>query len=137
MSGNNGNGKDAVRWGSDPIEPKLLDPSGQAGQKSVLPGFAGFPFRGQVPNLRNDDPHRLQPEVQTKVHVDVLDLSGKADMKRYQSLCQMVANGFAQFSKEDIRYDEKKKNWRVFVRWLEYYTVIPKGDAHGNPGSLS
>lgn len=137
MSGaNGGNGKTAepVRWGSDPIEPELLDPSGQAGEKSVLPGYDGYPFRGPIPLLRNDDPARRQPEIQTKVHVDILDLSKEPDMKRYRALCQMITNGFAQFSKEDVRYDEKKKNWRVFVRWLEYYTTLPKGDAYGNLG---
>jgi hypothetical protein len=139
MSNGNGNGgKKAVvvRWGSDPIEPELLDPSGEASSKPMLPGYGGFPYRGPVPNLRHDDIDRRQPEVQTKVHIDILDLAKKPDMQRYRALCQMVANGFAQISKEDVRYDEKKKSWRVFIRWLELYTTLPKGNVYGNPGRV-
>ena len=67
-----------------------------------------------------------------KVHVDVLDLRKPKEMKYYREICQMIGNGYAQFSKEDMRYDEKSKSWRVFIRWLELFTFDPtKGNSDG------
>ena len=127
-----GNGK--ARWGSAAIDPVLVDPTGQLNQRSILPGYDGVPFRGKVPELRRDDPTRVQPEIHQQVHIDVLDLSVEADMKRYRELCQTIANGFGQLSKEDMQYDTDKKCWRVFVRWLEFFSTTPKGMTNGNPG---
>ena len=127
----NGNGNGAARWGSAAIDPVLVDPTGQLNKKSILPGFEGTPYRGHIPDLRHDDPQRIKPELHYQVHIDVLDLSKEPDMKRYHDACQMIANGFAQLSKEDLQYDPAKKNWRVFMRWLEFFSATAKGTIHG------
>jgi hypothetical protein len=132
---NNGNGKKkSTRWGSAAIAPELIDPTGQLHKESILPGFEGTPFRGPVPDLRHDDAMRKQPEMHYKVHVEVLDLSVEEDMKRFRDVCQTIANGFGQPSKEDMQYDAEKKNWRVFIRWMEFFSAMPKGMNNGNLG---
>ena len=127
------NGK-SKRWGSADIDPVLVDPTGQLDARPVLPGYEGVPYRGKIPNLSHSDAEKLQPEVHYKVHIDILDLSKDPDMKRYRELCQAIANGFGQLSKEDMQYDPQKKSWRVFVRWLELFSTMPKGATNGEIG---
>jgi hypothetical protein len=128
--GRNGNGK-KPRWGT--LDPKLLDPSGgQVDQPAVLPGYEGVPFRGPIPNVKESDPFYRQPQIGSKVHIEILDLSNDEHLERYSKVSQMVANGFAKMSQERIEYDPDKKNWRVFVRWLEMYAYDPtKGNNYG------
>ena len=96
-----------------------------------MPGFEGLPFRGEVPDLKNDDPEKLQPTFNQKAHIEILDLWNETQLTRYRDICQVVANGFGAISKEDMQYDEKKKSWRVFIRWLEYFTSVKKGGSNG------
>ena len=74
----------------------------------------------------------FQPAQSAQAHVETLDLSKPAQLNRYRGICQAISNGYAQLSKEDLRYDEGKKNWRVFIRWLALFAFDPsKGNAHG------
>jgi hypothetical protein len=115
------------------IDVKLLDRTGgHMDAKSVFPGWEGLPFKGPVPNLKEADGVDKQPQVGMKVHIEYLDLSKPKDQKKYQQVCQTIANGYGQLSKEDMRFDEKKKSWRVFLRWVELFAFDPtKGNAHG------
>lgn len=96
-----------------------------------MPGYDGLPFRGDVPDLKNDDPEHKLPQIGQTAHVEILDLSIKDQLKHYEEVCQLVANGFAAISKEDMQWDPKKKNWRVFLRWIEYFMSIKKGGTNG------
>jgi hypothetical protein len=101
------------------MDPRLLDPSGTHNKPFVFPGRDGLPYRGQaVPDLKEDDPL----SVGGQVHVHVLVLSNEDDFKLYRAIWQAVGNGFAQISQEDRVYDEDIKNWRVFIRWVIWYT---------------
>ncbi len=128
MSGDNGDGNAAGQ-----LNVKLLDPTGgHIDAEPTFPGWEGLPFKGPPPDLKAGDPQFRQPQVGMKVHVEVLELSRPKDMRRYRTICQMVGNGYAQMSKEDMRYDEKAKHWRVFIRWLELFTFDPsRGNLHG------
>ena len=128
MSKGNGNGSAAGQ-----LSVSLLDPTGgHMDAAPTFPGWEGLPFKGPAPDLKEDDPHYVQPQVGMKVHVETLDLSKPKELKKYRELCQTVGNGYAQISKEDMRYDEDTKNWRVFIRWLELFTYDPtKGNNHG------
>jgi len=128
MSGNNGNGKKRD-WGE--IDVQLVDPHGALHEGITMPGHEGIPFRGSVPNLKADDPEHLQPQAGQKAHVEILDLWKPTELARYRTICQVVANGFGAISKEDMQFDSKKKNWRVFIRWLEFYTAVTKGGING------
>lgn len=114
------------------IHLSLLDPTGgHMDDEPVLPGYDGLPFKGPVMPRKETDPL----EVGTKVHIDILELSKKADLEQYKQICQLVGNGYAQISREDLQYDDKLKNWRVFIRWFEVFTYDPrKGKAHGPTG---
>jgi hypothetical protein len=123
--GSNGNGK--KQWDSEKIDPVLVDPSGNMHKGIVMPGWDGLPYRGPVPDLKENDPEHLQPQFKQKAHVDVLELWDKKQLDRYRDICQVVANGFGAISKEDMQYDEQKKGWRVFIRWLEFFTTVEGG----------
>ncbi len=133
MSSGNGNGKGGngkASWGNFP--QVLLDPTGgRAEQPPVLPGWNGRPFRGPVPHLKEDDPEHRQPQEAAKVHVDILDLSILKHRETYQKISQMVANGFALISFEERKYDPKKKNWRVLIRWFELFAYMPAAVSRG------
>lgn len=124
------NGKQQ-RWGT--LDPQLLDPSGgQMHQSPVLPGYDGVPFRGPIPNVKETDPEHMQPQIGSKVHIEVFDLSDSDQLKRYRDACQMIANGFGKMSQERIEFNPTKKNWLVFIRWLELFAYDPaKGNNHG------
>lgn len=115
------------------VDVSLLDVSGgHINAKPTFPGWEGLPFKGPVPDLKADDPQFKQPQVGTKLHVELLDLSKAKELKQYRDICQAISNGYAQLSKEDMRYDEAKKSWRVFIRWIELFTFDPsKGNSHG------
>lgn len=130
MSAGNGNSKARRNWGV--IDPQLLDPHGAMHKNVSLPGYEGVPFRGSVPDLRTSDPEQLQPQFGQKVHIEILELWDTKQLERYREICQVVANGFGAVSKEDTQYDNSKKNWRVFIRWLEYYTTVEKGGSNGS-----
>ena len=129
MSGGNGGKK---RWSSS-IDQKLVDPTGTMEQPPVLPGYQGVPYRGPARDIKSDDPEHIQPEIRAKVHIQILDLSKQDDVDEYTRICQVIANGYGQLSKEDMQYDKRKKNWRVFVRWLELFAT-PKGARNGSIG---
>jgi len=125
-----GNGK--RNWNSEAIDPVLVDPTGNMHKGITMPGWDGVPFRGPVPDLKNDDPDHRQPVVGQKAHVEILELWDEKQLQHYRDICQVVANGYGAISKEDMQYDTKKCNWRVFIRWLEYFTTMGKD---GNNGS--
>lgn len=116
------------------IDSVLLDPSaGQCRQAPVFPGHEGLPFRGAVPNLKHDESQRLQPQTGAIVRVDVLNLANDEDKDEFAKIGQLVANGYAIVSKEEIQYDPDIKNWRVFIRWAELYAYNPlRGHQHGH-----
>jgi hypothetical protein len=119
--------------GADKVDKSLLDPTGgHMDAPPVFPGWEGLPFKGPVPDIKFTDPEPKQPQVGMKVRVDLFDLSDTKDLKKYREICQMVGNGYAQISKEDLKYDEQKKCWRVFIRWMELFTFDPaRGNSHG------
>jgi len=113
------------------LDPKLLNPlhapSGVAAQANTFPGWEGLPFKGRIPDLREEDVR--QPIQGLKVHVRVFDLSDDKDLLYYESICQITANGFAHMT-ENRKYDKDKKNWRVFVRWALLYSFVPDTVPH-------
>ena len=109
------------------LDPNLVNPHGVLDKKGIWPGFDGMPFRGSVPNLKKDDPERRQPETGMQVHTDVLALSNEAQLKRYNDILQVIANGAGVLRYEEKQYDEKISNWRILICWAEVYTYMPKG----------
>lgn len=125
-----GNGAHVKETAAAPSWPqfdaRLLDPAGSHGSALTFPGHDGLPFRGAVPQLKEDDPTEKQPQVGCQLYVDILDLAKPGDLEHYRNICQMVANGYAQVSYEDRRYDEELKNWRILLRWFLNYAYVPK-----------
>jgi len=114
----------ADRWD---IDGKLIDPSnGQRDMPAILPGMDGLPFRGHVPDLKNDDPDHMQPKQGVRAHVEILDMSDEKDRKRMADIYTMYSNGHAVISAEDREYDPETKNWRVFLRWADLYVYNPQ-----------
>ena len=75
------NGK---RWS---IDQALLDPSnGQRNSLATLPGFGGLPFRGVIPDRKEDDPEHMQPKQGCRVHIEILEMNDEKDRKRTRYL---------------------------------------------------
>jgi len=111
------------RW---EIDSALVDPSkGQRDMAPMFPGVEGIPFRGVVPDLKNDDPETLQPKQGCRVHVEILDMSDEKDLKRMEAVYSMYANGTAMISSEDRQWIPEDKTWKVFLRWADLYMYNP------------
>lgn len=100
------------------VDPKLLDPHNVLGKKNVFPGLDGIPFRGPVPDLKQDD---KQPQTGYQARVKIFDLSDEKQLLEYTQVMQICANGLAQIGAEERIYDKSSKNWRVFIRWWELF----------------
>src|ERR1035437_10041220 len=74
------------------LDSSLVNPQGLLGRKGMLPGWDGLPFRGPVPNIKNEDSGRKQPETGTEVHVDILNLAKPDDLANYTKILQMISN---------------------------------------------
>ena len=116
----------AVETFYPPIPPNLLDPTGTHSAPSILPGFQGLPFRGKIPNLKEDDAEFRQPQSTSQLFIRVFDLSKKEDLAYYEKVCQLVANGFATVSVEEKVYDDSIHSWRVLLRWMIDYAYVKK-----------
>lgn len=112
------------------FDPLLLSPTqgAPAGGPPVLPGWEGLPFYGQMVDIKKTDPDRKKPQVGMRANVDILALNDEKDLATYRKIMQLVANQYAQISAEDRQYDQETKSWRVFLRWVELFTFMPKGD---------
>ena len=115
------------KWSTEGINPSLLDVSGHIEDAPVLPGMDGLPYRGPVQLFKDKDPNHKRPQRCGQAHVDVLELWDEVDRKRYEEICQLFVNGFAQLSREDLQYVPAKKGWIAFVRWIEYFMAPPNG----------
>lgn len=104
----------------------LLDPHGVLGKHNTFPGWNGTPFRGAVPNIKEDDPQAKTPETGYQAHVEILDFSNADHLKRYQGIMQIIANGFGVMGDEDRQYDKDAKTWRILIRWWQVYSYVPK-----------
>lgn len=124
---NSNNGKEYVKAPETVIDKRLLDPHGVSGAPFTLPGFDGFPFRGTVPDLKEQDSR--QPQLGAETHVDILDLSEEADLKAYRNIIQLVGNNYAAISAEERQWIAESQNWKVFIRWMLYYTYLPDAKA--------
>jgi len=113
------------------VDPKLLDPHGTLNAPNVFPGFNGVPFRGVIPDLKENDPDHKQPQVGVQAHVEILATNKAEDMTRYEEIMQTIGNGFGQLGAEERQYDDSIKGWRIFVRWWELYSYVPKGRVNG------
>lgn len=113
------------------VDAKLLDPYGVAKAPFTLPGFDGLPFRGPIPDLKEEDVR--QPQIGVETHVDIFDLSLDADMTKYREIIQLVGHNYAQISAEERKWVQETKSWKIFLRWLLYYTYLPpaKVTTHG------
>ncbi len=112
------------------IDRNLLDPHHVGGMRASLPGINGLPFLGTPPNLKDNDPEAKQPQVGAKIHVEILLLNDPKQLEHYTDIFQLIANGFAMLSTEERIYDQELKTWRIFIRWMECYSYVPRG-SHG------
>ena len=107
------------------LERSLLDPHNVHDKPFVFPGYDGVPFRGAVPTLKDNDP--IQPDTSGRqVLIECLNLAEPEHQSRYQDICQLIGNGFAELSYEERQYDPDVKNWRVLIRWMLKYAYMPK-----------
>ena len=117
----NGNG---TRWHA--ISPDLLDPEGVHNSPPVFPGHNGLPFKGDIPDLRHDDPEHMQPQEGGIVHTEQMDLSDPKDLQHLADIRQLVVNQTAYLCYEERIYDAAIKSWRVLICWVEQHSYVPK-----------
>ena len=108
------------------IPPEILDPHGMLGRKDTLPGWEGIPFRGVVPQLKNDDPEQKQPREGFHAYTNVFRLDKQEDLEAYTKIKQVIANGFGMMGSEERQYDDSIKSWRIMICWWRVFSFVPK-----------
>ncbi len=89
-------------------------------------GPEGFPFRGQQPpQTRQEEYEDLKPTGKLKCRV--FYLNNEVDLRDYTIIRDKCANGLFIPVDRDRVWDEEKKNYRIFLEWLEMgYELPPK-----------
>lgn len=113
------------------LDQRQLNPHGSLQKRISMPGYNGVPFRGTPPFLKDEDDPAKQPKTAYQVYADIFDLSIPEDLAYYGQVWQLAANGYVLISADERKYDEEKKNWRVFLRWAQPYTYAPENFPHG------
>ena len=108
-------------------------------KSQLLPGIDGVPFRlpagEQVPNLKQTDVR--QPVEVWDAHVKVFYLNSREDLKDYTTVVDQIAKGTCLLSAEDRQWDDSKKTFVIFLRWLSRYLEMPNGRTTENGQSTS
>jgi hypothetical protein len=89
------------------------------GEKLWWPGGPdGFPFRGgQPPQTTKDEFEKLKLTGKARCRLFYLDT--EADLKDYITIRDKCANGLYVPIDRDRVWDEDRKNYRIFLEWLE------------------
>jgi hypothetical protein len=92
-------------------------------------GTGDIPFRlpegAPIPNLKNDDDQRLQPQEVFDTKAQVFDLSVPADLENYNKIVTLVGDGRAMISKEEVNWSSRRDNYVIFLRWMELFVEMP------------
>lgn len=92
-------------------------------------GFGGIPFRsrsGTPPNIKQNDPAHLQPELVGDAQVRIFDLSKPDDLQEYTRVWDMMTKKLYKFSAEEKQWVAAKETWLVFLRYAILYYQIPE-----------
>jgi hypothetical protein len=87
--------------------------------------YGGFPYRGPALNLKEEDPDWMRPTLKYDYHVNVFDLSNEKELKKYEEVCQKVADKVAQISVEERKWCEASSSWKVLIRWCDVFYTVP------------
>ena len=87
--------------------------------------FEGYPYRGPALNLKKDDPPEKQPQLKHTVQVRSFNLGDPAQLAEYQVVCQGFADQKYVCSHEDIKFDDKAGEFKVYLRWMEPWYGAP------------
>lgn len=95
--------------------------------ETIFPGFDGIPFRSNgtaPPNLKADDPR--QPILVQDAKVRIFDLSDPEHLAQYEQIWFKIGRGQYKCSAEERQFIPELKNWRVLLRYAEFYFELPK-----------
>ena len=53
------------------------------------------------------------------------DLSDEKHLKQYQDIWDQISKGKYVFSAEERKYDQSIQNWRIFIRYAQYFVQMP------------
>lgn len=92
-------------------------------------GPTGLPYRqypGEtLPLFKNNDPDRLKPKPAYEAHVKVFDLSSEDDLKELNDLMRKIGDRKAYICREEVNFVPERKNYVLYVRWMEGFLVHP------------
>lgn len=87
------------------------------------PGVDEYPFRGSnvPPMLKKDEIEQIPLVLDAKAEV----LTLPKDIKRYEEIIDRCANGWYSMRFEKTNYDAEKREYIVFLSWVEVYGELP------------
>lgn len=92
----------------------------------------GLPYKGPVFDYKEDDPERLQPQLQFESHIEQLIMTSEEDRTLFKDVSRKALEGKAQIMMNKQEYDPEQKTWRILLAWYDmYYTAPDLGATNG------
>lgn len=88
--------------------------------------YGNIPFRGDFPLYNRDEPRENKPEVVVDVDTQVLDMTEEDEVKEYNRICELVANGEGKFGYCDHQWIESEETWKVLITYQQWFKETPE-----------
>lgn len=88
--------------------------------------YNGLPYEGPPLQLKDDDAPKLKPTLKGTCMARVFHMNQAAEEQEYNRIIQLMADGRAMQSIQDIRYNKTTQSFDIFLRWLEFKYVGPE-----------
>lgn len=88
--------------------------------------YNGLPYEGPPIYLKDEDAPVRRPRMQATAKARVFHFDNENDRLEYNNIIQLMADGRNMKSVEDIRYNEARGSFDVFLRWLEMKYIAPE-----------
>lgn len=115
---------------------KYLDIDGE-GQDKIFWGRAkadGAPFRGPKAVVLREDQYEALAERVNDAKVGTFDLAVPEQRETYKQILDRAANKWYKILFVERQFIREKKNWVVYIEWLEPHMEIPQSRLNGPNG---
>ena len=102
--------------------PSFFEPT-----KVIKGTYNGLPYEGPPLTLKDEDAPKLKPRLKGTCIAKVFKMDSVGDEREYNRIIQLMADGRALQSVQEIKYNESRGSYDIFLRWLEFKYIAPEG----------
>lgn len=95
---------------------------------NVIKGsYNGLPYEGPPLTLKDSDAPKLKPRLKGTCKAKVFKMDSVGDVEEYNRIIQTMADGLSLQSIQEVKYNETRGSFDIFLRWLEFKYIAPEG----------